>query len=97
MENRPSVILCVWLLLSPMGWARDEKTIEVVKEQVTGPRTGGGVSTSRGDFRPPGYASLKLTLLSLDKRGYELGDQVINEVKRDSRHSPVARSRRRPT
>jgi len=86
MGNRRTMILCLCLLLAPIGQAQNENVldltkIKVVKKEVMGPKTGGGVSTSRGHSQPVEYAPLKITLLSLDKRRYALGEEVIYEVK----------------
>lgn len=86
MKLTVSTICCFLLLLEPIFQQRNDDFLDLTKpkrpqkERAGGRGTGGGGGMGNGHIPPRTIIPMKVTLLSLDKSSYQLGDQVIYEV-----------------
>jgi hypothetical protein len=81
-----TMMFWLWFLLSPMIQAQQEELLDLTKIKVTkkerqGPLMGGAWGDHTGHDRTPKIIPLKITLLSLDRPSYRLGETGIYEVR----------------
>jgi len=85
MRNGLTTILCLSLLFVPIAQHQDDNFLDLTKNRPPQKKRthlvgkGGGVGVGNG-LHMQKTVPLKLTLLSLDKRSYQLGDHWIYEV-----------------
>jgi hypothetical protein len=86
MKRRLTTMFCLWFLQAPMIQAQQEELLDLTRIKVTkkerqGPLSGSGMMGFAGHDRTPKIIPLKITLLSLDRPSYRLGETVVFEVR----------------